>query len=109
MRWPCSLVSVTGFWKEAKEYGCSNQLWLDLANVREKDHPDDSISIYQSVVESHIEHGNYDEAFDHLKKIRKLMLASNKGQEFNNYIQRVRTTWKRKRNMMKLLDQAGWH
>ena len=42
---------VDAAWREAKEGGCSNELWLKLAAKREKDHPDEALPVYQSQVE----------------------------------------------------------
>jgi uncharacterized Zn finger protein len=38
-------------WAEAKAGGCTNELWLALAGLREKDHPEDALPIYRAQVE----------------------------------------------------------
>jgi len=43
--------NVEAAWREAKEGGCSDRLWLDLAARREEDHPEDSLATYQDRIE----------------------------------------------------------
>lgn len=43
--------NVEAAWREAKEGGCSNELWLELATGREENHPEDSLSIYEARIE----------------------------------------------------------
>jgi hypothetical protein len=38
--------NVEEAWTEAKEGGCCDRLWLDLAARREEDHPEDSLAVY---------------------------------------------------------------
>lgn len=45
-------------WREAREGGCSAELWLRLASRRERDHPEDAIAVYQSRVEQAIDRKN---------------------------------------------------
>lgn len=97
-------------WEEAKCHGCSDRLWLRLAAIREKTHPEDAIDIYKRRIEPAIEHGNgsYEYAVELLGKVRELMLALGHEEEFADYLMHIRINWKRKRNLMKLLDEAKW-
>jgi uncharacterized Zn finger protein len=98
-------------WCEAKEGGCSDDLWLQLAAKREKDHPEDALSVYQSQIEPTLEQKNnqaYEEAFTLLRKIRKLMVKLGREEEFTGYLASVRVAHKPKRNFIKLLDGAKW-
>jgi len=98
-------------WKEAQEGGCSNRLWLELADKRAKTHPEDTISVYQRHVEYTIDLKNksaYAEAVEYIQRIHKLMGKSGKKQEFNNYLEQVRTVHKRKINLISLLDRYKW-
>jgi uncharacterized Zn finger protein len=95
-------------WEEAKRDGCHDDLWLKLAAIREKSHPEDALGVYKPYVEPAIEHGNYEGAVSFLGKVRELLLALSREEEFADYLLHIRITWKRKRNMMKLLAAAKW-
>lgn len=97
-------------WREAKEGGCSNELWLELAAGREEDHPEDALSIYEARIEPLIQQTNnkaYKEAYELLLKVRSLMRRLGREQEFDEYLEVLRAEYKRKRNFMKLLDGIG--
>lgn len=94
-------------WREAKEGGCSDRLWLDLAARREEDHPEDSLPIYQERIEPLVNHTNnksYRTAYELLLKVRTLMHRLGRQAEFDEYVELLRLEYKRKRNFMKLLD-----
>jgi uncharacterized Zn finger protein len=98
---------VEDAWREAKEGGCSNELWLELAARREEDHPEEALSIYEARIEPLIERTNnkaYQEAYELLLKVRALMRTLGREQEFDEYMELLRAEYKRKRNFMKLLD-----
>jgi uncharacterized Zn finger protein len=98
---------VEAAWREAKEGGCSNELWLELAARREEDHAEDSLSIYEARIEPLIEQTNnaaYQKAYELLLKVRALMQRLGREQEFDEYLELLRMEYKRKRNFMKLLD-----
>lgn len=100
--------NVEAAWKEAKEGGCKADLWKQLAKLREKDHPVDSIAVYQMLVKPIIEQTNnsaYREAVDLIKKIRGLMANLGQDKEFQKYISSVRTEFKRKRNFITMLTR----
>lgn len=94
-------------WREAKEGGCYHGLWLELAKRREKDHPEDALGVYQKEVEPTINEKHnaaYEQAVQYLRKIRDLLKRLSREDEFNVYLESVRTTHKPKRNLMKLLE-----
>jgi uncharacterized Zn finger protein len=102
--------NVEDAWREAKEGGCSDWLWLDLAARREGDHPEDSISVYQERIEPLVNQTNnkaYRRAYELLLKVRTLMRRLDRQAEFDEYVELLRLEYKRKRNFMKLLDQFG--
>jgi uncharacterized Zn finger protein len=102
--------NVEDAWREAKEGGCSDWLWLDLAARREGDHPEDSISVYQERIEPLVNQTNnkaYRGAYELLLKVRTLMRRLDRQAEFDEYVELLRLEYKRKRNFMKLLDQFG--
>jgi uncharacterized Zn finger protein len=102
---------VGAAWREAQEGGCSDNLWLELAAKREKEHPEDALPIYQGQIEPTVNGKNndaYREAVSFLHKVRELMLRLGRADEFTNYLDKVRAAHKPKRNFMKLLDQSRW-
>jgi hypothetical protein len=98
-------------WDEAQKDGCSEGLWRELAQLREKGHPMDAIPIYQRSVETELNRKNtdgYHEAVRTLKIIQRLMKAAGEETRFPAYIESVRAEHRAKRNFMKLLDHARW-
>lgn len=95
---------------EAKAGGCAEHLWLKLAEALEKDHPEESIAIYQARVEPIVERKNnqaYDEAAELIKKIGALMKRAGKTQEFTAWTEALRTRHKAKRNFMARIARIG--
>jgi uncharacterized Zn finger protein len=98
-------------WREAVEGGCDERLWLQLASIREGDHPEDAVPIYQRRVERLAAAKNnqaYAEAVDVMKTIGKLMATMEPPRDFRAYVTEVRSRHRPKRNLMALLDGAGW-
>ncbi len=95
-------------WQEAQRFGCSENLWLNLAKQREQAHPEDSIPVYQRRVESALQQGGsgYEEAVERLRQIHGLMKRLGRSEAFAAYLAAVRAANKRKRNFMQLLDAA---
>ena len=103
--------NVDAAWREAQEGGCSNDLWLELAAKRDKDHPEDALPIYQRQIEPTLDRKNneaYAETVNLLRKVRDLMVRLERKDEFTNYLEKVRAAHKPKRNFMKLLDRASF-
>jgi uncharacterized Zn finger protein len=99
---------VEAAWREAQEGGCSNDLWLELGAMRNKDHPEDALPIYQRQIEPTLDRKNneaYQEAIDFLRKVRELMVRLGREAEFTSYLSKLRTSHKPKRNFMKLLER----
>ncbi|HAZ07949.1 MAG TPA: hypothetical protein DCZ01_05360 [Elusimicrobia bacterium] len=100
---------VESAWREAKAGGCSDELWLKLASLREAQHPADAVSVYQTQVESALGQKNdlgYRHAVELLRKIRSLMTRPGREAEFGRYLESVRAAHKPKRNFIKMLDRA---
>ncbi|HPQ72189.1 MAG TPA: SWIM zinc finger family protein [bacterium] len=98
-------------WNEAKAGGCSEHLWLKLADMREKDHPEDTLTVYQDRVEPTLAQTNenaYRTTIRYLDKIRTLMERLGKADAFPTYVNSVREKNKRKRNFVKRLDRKKW-
>ena len=102
---------VEAAWREAKEGGCHDSLWLRFAAEREEEHPEDAISVYTEQLEPTLRFPDkdaYREAVGLLRKIRQLMSRLGKENEFASLVRSVRAQHKPKRNLMKLLDAEGW-
>lgn len=104
-------IDVEAAWKEAVEGGCSDDLWMRLAELREKEHPRDSLEVYVAQIELIIDQKNeesYREAVELMRKVNSLMERIGGGGEFASYITTIRTKHGRKRNLVKLLDKEKW-
>jgi uncharacterized Zn finger protein len=102
---------VDAAWQEARQGGCSKDLWLALARELEASRAEDAISIYRQWIEPTIDRKNndaYKEAVGYLRKIYQLMTPLNQKQEFKDYLSKVRVAHKTKRNLIKLLDKEKW-
>jgi uncharacterized Zn finger protein len=102
---------VEAAWQEAKEGGCSNNLWLVLAAKREKEHPEEVLPVYQAQIEPTLGERNteaYREAIGFLRKIHGLMVRLGRQAEFARYLESVRAAHKPKRNFVKLLERSRW-
>lgn len=98
---------VENAWREARQNGCSTQLWLELARKREAEHPAEALPIYQARIEPTIEHKNndaYREAIRYLHKVEELMGRLDQQGQFKTYMELLRVKHKPKRNFIKLLD-----
>jgi uncharacterized Zn finger protein len=98
---------VEAAWREAQEGGCSNDLWLELAAKRDKEHPEDALPIYQRQIEPTLDRKNneaYAETISLLRKVHGLMVRLGREVEFRTYVNQLRAAHKPKRNFMKLLD-----
>ena len=93
---------------EAKAGGCTESLWFDLAEAREKDHPLDAAEIYRHCLDGIVQQGNnraYDQAAALVGKIRDLMRRTKQEKEFATWIESVRTRHKAKRNFMQRIGR----
>ncbi len=103
--------NVDAAWKEAKSGGCWENLWLELADKRSGKYPEEAIPIYKMKVEKSINTRNsynYDEAVSYIIKIKKLMKKTGQNKQFDEYIRKLRAVYKRKRNLIALLDEKKW-
>lgn len=98
-------------WHEAQEGNCTSKLWMELAQRREEDHPEDSLRIYQAAVEPLVQQKNnqaYAEAVDLLVRISKAMARLGRSDGFETYLASVRAAHKPKRNFTKMIDEMRW-
>jgi uncharacterized Zn finger protein len=97
-------------WREAQNGGCAHTLWLRLAESRQQTHPLDAVAIYRRCIPPIVDRMNqqaYEAATDLLIRI-KTLLAADKPEELAAYAAEIRTSHRRKRNFIKLLDQQRW-
>ena len=94
-------------WEEAKNGGCRNELWLELAKRREKRHTLEIMPIYQKKVVYLIESkhkATYVEAAAMLKHMKALMASIEKQSDFEYYVNQLKSAHLRKKNFMKELQ-----
>ncbi len=95
-------------WREAQTGGCSDSLWLRLAAVREKEHPEDAAPIYLKLAEAAVaatSNGRYEHAVGLLVKAASVMRRTDRGAEFIRHLEALRVKYKIKRNFIKLVEQ----
>lgn len=99
---------IESAWIEAnKGDDIPDNIWLSVASAREETHYKDSIAVYRRIMYKHIaaiSNGNYDYPAGLLRKIRELMKAHDRENDFGNEIKNLRQEFKRKRNFMRDLD-----
>ena len=90
-------------WAEAQAGGCSEGLWLRLAEAREKHHPADAQAIYQRHGEQSINlaAGNYDAGVALLERAATQAQALSKSLEFEAELDLLLRKHKAKRNLQK--------
>ncbi len=101
--------NVEQAWQEAKAGGCSQNQWMKLADIRAAEHPEDALGVYQPAIEPLIEQTNneaYRQAIHLLIKVKDLMARLDREAEFDDFLAKLSTTYKRKRNFIKFLKQA---
>ncbi|MEO0852601.1 MAG: DUF6880 family protein, partial [Cyanobacteria bacterium J06648_11] len=99
-------------WKTAQAGGCSQTLWLKLADARAADAPEDSLSVYRAAIAPLIQQTKneaYAQAVEILEKVRDIMQRLDRGPEFNAYAEKLGNEYKRKRNFIKLLEARGMY
>ena len=97
-------------WQEASAGGCSEYLWLQLADAIAKDHPERALPVYQELIPLTLALTNnaaYDETIKLLRKMGRAMAGLNRATEFDEYLIALRVEYKRKRNFIKLLDRLS--
>ncbi len=102
---------VEAAWREAKKGGCSENLWMELAAKREKNHPEDAMEVYVKEIEPLVNLKNneaYTRAINLLRKVRRTLVLLGRVDEFASLVQSVRGKHKPKRNFIKQLDSAKW-
>ncbi len=95
-------------WQEAQAGSCSDTLWLQLAERRQKTHPTDVLPIFQREIERLIQETNnasYAKAITLLKTVHTLRVRLKQQHEFSAFVEHLRQTYKGKRNFIALLGK----
>ncbi|MBL4800365.1 MAG: hypothetical protein JKY45_00640 [Emcibacter sp.] len=98
-------------WEEAETGGCSDYLWLALAKYRGEQYPADAIRVYRNHIARLLQATGdriYQESVSYLEKIKTLSARLDEERTFHEILNDIRAEQKRKRNLMKMLDQKGW-
>jgi uncharacterized Zn finger protein len=102
---------VDAAWADARAGGCREDLWMELAKRREKQHPEDALFVIQARIEPTLARKDnyaYGHAVRLLGKARELLVRLGRSGEFESLLAAVRAAHRPKRNFMKLLDQERW-
>jgi uncharacterized Zn finger protein len=97
-------------WQEARAGGCRNDLWLRLAAKREKEHPEDAVSVYlrlgeQAIVQA--QGSRYEPALQLLEKAAALLHSQGRSGEFEQLFETLRQKYKAKRESAKAGGRAA--
>lgn len=95
-------------WREAQAGICHERLWLQLADARAKEHPEDAIAVYRRQVVHLVQqtsNHSYEEAITLIRKIKPLLTRCRGASSVGDYFAELRVAFKAKRNFMKMLDQ----
>ena len=87
------------------------RLWDKVAAVRGMTHPEEAVALYKKLLPHVVTAGTrgaqYGEAFEIVKAIQEVRAAQKQDALFGQELAGLRTTWKAKRNFMKLLATFG--
>ncbi|OIJ28030.1 SWIM zinc finger family protein [Nocardioides luteus] len=103
--------AVEDAWTEATLGGCRRDQLLELARLREDDHPDDAIPVWREEVTREINamnNSSYANAVATIERISRLLRTAGREEEFAAYVSDLATQHRRKRNLMKLFAERGW-
>ncbi|MCE4942933.1 hypothetical protein LVX13_07285 [Streptomyces albulus] len=101
---------VDAAWQAATEAGAHDRQWLSLADQARATRPADALGVYLRLAESLTQRtGNhvYEELVSLLLSIRDCHRRLGSPEEFTGYVTALRTAQKRKRNLMRLMDEHG--
>ncbi|MER6960690.1 hypothetical protein [Streptomyces sp. NPDC000618] len=101
---------VEAAWQAAASSGADDRQWLTLADHARSNRPADALGVYQRFVEPLTKQtGNtvYEQLVSLLLSIRDCHRSLGRPDEFTAYVTALRTTQKRKRNLMRLMDERG--
>ena len=98
-------------WEAADTRSCTSATWRILAERSVASHPDRAAAVLTFLLDGIIAGKNkraYAEAVEVMGTIRDCLTRAGRDGEFAGVVASVRANHKPKRNLMALLDQAGW-
>ncbi|GAA2293798.1 hypothetical protein [Streptomyces violaceusniger] len=101
---------IDAAWQAATETGADDRQWLTLADQARATRPADALAVYRRLAEPLTQQtGNaiYEQLTSLLLSIRDCHRRLGTQDEFTTYLTALRADQKRKRNLMRLLDQHG--
>ncbi|MDX2936504.1 SWIM zinc finger family protein [Streptomyces ipomoeae] len=101
---------ATAAWQAATETGAHDSQWLTLADQLRADRPADVLAVYLRLAEPlTTQTGNavYEQLVGLLLNIRDCHRRLGTPEAFTAYVTALRTSQKRKRNLMRLMDEHG--
>ncbi|GLY82267.1 SWIM zinc finger family protein [Actinoallomurus iriomotensis] len=96
-------------WRAVEE-GAGDRQWLALADLTRDDRPADALTVYRRAIESRARltgDDNYREIARLLRSARDCHERLGTEREFAAYVTGLRTAQRRKRNLLRILDQQG--
>jgi hypothetical protein len=110
------LIAVLAFdgdsdaaWSAASEHGCTQSLWLQLAQSREVEHPLDAVGVYAREAAELVDRKQsraYEAAVERIGHIGRLYRRAGDPEGFARYLAEVRHRHKPKTKFLGLLDAA---
>lgn len=102
---------IEAAWADAVDGGCEVRLWLQLADARREQHPDESIGVYRRLLDRVLEQADvraYREAVALLREIEKTLTDHARAEEFVDDVERIREAHRRRPKLLSLLAVEGW-
>ncbi len=96
----------------APQDALGSDLWLRLAESRERDHPADALAVYERLVDEQLERADrraYRSAAWILQRAQAAAEAAGMHDEFGEYLARLRAQHRRRPTLIAILDKAGLH
>ena len=100
---------LTAAWAAAADLASQPQ-WIRLADASVTERPADALAVYVKAIDQLTQHTGesvYRQIADHLIRARACHEALGTSDEFRQYMVLLRMAQKRKRTLMKILDQSG--
>lgn len=94
-------------WREAQDGGCSEGLWLELAERRAGSHPADALEVFRRLVGPTIERKtkrDYRDAVGLIGRVGELLEQLDRAGELPDYVDGIRAEHRRKRSLLALLN-----
>lgn len=101
---------LAGAWADAREGGCDDGAWLELADASRESQPDGAVGVYRRLVEDELEHAgdsHYKRVVDLLRRWRATLEQHGRAGELAQDVSRIRERYKRRTRLLTRLDRAG--